>query len=132
VLVGEAATDFGQAGIAPLQLREKTLRQTKLETANAVNAWQVSLLKGQVHGFVCRERHVKEEAVMRGGRARECARRRDSGWSCNVEVLVRVRWEPECIHECLPALARWPDGSDGKSGRRPGNKWHDDATLPRA
>jgi hypothetical protein len=65
-------------------------------------------------------------------RAQECAGQRDSGRSCPVEIPAQVLWEPEGILECLPALARWPDGSDGKSGRRQGKKWHDNATLLRA
>ena len=47
-------------------------------------------------------------------RAQECAGQRDSGRSYHVEIPAQVLWEPECLHECLPAVARWPDGSDGK------------------
>lgn len=65
-------------------------------------------------------------------RARECAGRRDSGRSDHLEVPAQALWESECIHECLPVLARWPDGSDGKSGRRQRKKVHEDDTLLRA
>ena len=64
--------------------------------------------------------------------AQECAGQLDLGRSDHVEIPAQVLWEPECSHERLPAVARWPDGSDGKSGRRQGKKWHDDATLLRA
>src|ERR1700722_2395123 len=65
-------------------------------------------------------------------RAQECAGRRDSGRSYHLEIRAQVLWEPECRYERLPAVARSPDGSDGKSGRRQGKKWHDNATLLRA
>jgi hypothetical protein len=69
---------------------------------------------------------------MRGVRARECVGRRDSERSYPVEVRVQVPWEPEYIHECLPAAVRWLDGSDGKLGRCQRERWHDGARLPRA
>ena len=65
-------------------------------------------------------------------RVQECAGQLDSGRSYHVEIPAQVLWEPECLHERLPAVARSPDGSDGKSGRRQGKKWHDNATLLRA
>jgi hypothetical protein len=72
---------------------------------------------------------MKEGTVMRGVPARECARWRNSGRNCNVQVLVQVLWEPERLHACSPGLARWRDGSNGKSGRRQAKRWRGDATL---